>query len=123
MILIIGIFGGVWDLGSDLESSSFFFWVVWRLECLGSDGGCFLDFFDWFEGFGSDDGGGSFLLVGSLSLGWLGLKGFKLWLFGLYFGYDLFTILVGYDLWLIFVHFIILSIIDSHELWLFYVAK
>ena len=78
MILIIGIFGGVWDLGSDLESSSFFFWVVWRLECLGSDGGCFLDFFDWFEGFGSDDGGGSFLLVGSLSLGWLGLKGFGL---------------------------------------------
>ena len=42
-------------------------------------------------------------------------------IFWLWLIYDL--LMFGYDLWLIFVHFIILSNIDSHELWLFDVAK
>lgn len=39
------------------------------------ENGCFLDLLDRLKGFGLDDGGGSFLLVGSLSLDWLGLEG------------------------------------------------
>ena len=52
--------------------------VILGLEGLGPEGGCFLDLLDRFEGFRSNDGGGSFLLVGSLSLDWLGLKGLNL---------------------------------------------
>lgn len=57
---------------------SFLLWVILGLEGLGPEGGCFLDLLDRFEGFRSNDGGGSFLLVGSLSLDWLGLKGLNL---------------------------------------------
>ena len=43
-------------------------WGCWIfiVGLLGSNGGCFLD---WSKGFGSDDRGGSFFLLGSLSLG------------------------------------------------------
>ena len=41
---------------------------------MGLDGGCFLGFLAWSEGLGSDGGGGgSFIWVRSLGLGYLGL--------------------------------------------------
>ena len=57
-----------------VHTYSFLFWVVLGYVGLGSDDGCFLAFLVWYESLGLDNGGGgSFLLVGSLSLGWLGL--------------------------------------------------
>lgn len=55
------------------------FYRMWKCcSGLGLDDGCFLGFFDWSEGLVSDGIDGYFVLVGSLSLGWLGLKGFSL---------------------------------------------
>ena len=57
-----------------VHTYSFLFWVVLGYVGLGSNDGCFLAFLVWYESLGLDNGGGgSFLLVGSLSLGWLGL--------------------------------------------------
>jgi len=49
-----------------LRYGAFLFWVV-----LGSEGGCFFGFLAIFKGLSSNKGGGSFLLVDSLGLGWL----------------------------------------------------
>ena len=62
LISMVGVFCGGIDSHSDLESGSFIFWVVWRSEGLGLNGGYLLDFLDWSEDLGLDDGGGSFLL-------------------------------------------------------------
>lgn len=71
LILMVALFGGGWYLGSDWESIAFPFWAILGSEGLGSDGGGFLT---GFEGLRSNVGeGGSFLLVVSWDLGWLGL--------------------------------------------------
>lgn len=57
------------DLGSNLESRAFLFWVVLGSEGLGSKGGYFLCLLAWSEG----GGDGPFHLMGSLDLDWLGL--------------------------------------------------
>ena len=62
------------ELGLDLEFGTFLFWVVLGVEGLGYEGGCFLGFLAWSEGLGlHGDRGKSFLLVGSLGLGWMSL--------------------------------------------------
>lgn len=70
---MVGAFDGGQDLGADLESGSFLFLDVLGFEGLGSYEGCFLGFLVVSEG-GSDGGeGGSFVIVVSFDLGWLGL--------------------------------------------------
>lgn len=49
--LVVGL-----DLGSDLESRAFVFWVVLGFEGLGSEGGCFFGFLAGSEGLGSHEG-------------------------------------------------------------------
>ena len=62
------------ELGLDLEFGTFLFWVVLGVEGLGFEGGCFFGFLAWSEGLGlHGDRGKSFLLVGSLGLGWMSL--------------------------------------------------
>jgi len=64
--LVVGL-----DSGSDVQSKPILFRVVLGSEGLGFEGGCVLGFLVEIERLGLDRGGGSFLLVGSLGLGWL----------------------------------------------------
>ena len=69
-----GILSAESYLGLDLESRTFLFLVVLGSDGLGFEGGCFLGFLAWSEGLGlHGDRGKSFLLVGSLGLGWMSL--------------------------------------------------
>ena len=63
--LVVGL-----DLGSDLQSRAFVFWVVLGFEGLGSEGGCFFGFLAGSEGLGSHEGEVFFFFL--LQVVWVG---------------------------------------------------
>ena len=74
--MMVGPLGVGSNSSSNLESRTLIFWEFLGSEGLGSEGGWFLSLFGlWSGDLGLKcGGGGSFLLLRSLGLGWLGFS-------------------------------------------------